>query len=89
MNDKKEMSGEVVRYKKYKTKGTGEIFIPNSIARALKWSHDDEIKLTIEILHGEQGVFLTKMKKSEIKIELLVDVAKVILALAFLLSLFR
>jgi bifunctional DNA-binding transcriptional regulator/antitoxin component of YhaV-PrlF toxin-antitoxin module len=59
------MSGRIVQYKKHEKQGSGRIFVPVSIAQALKWEDGDELNLTIEIIGEQKGIFLCK-KKSEV-----------------------
>ena len=54
------MSGRIVQYKKHEKQGSGRIFVPVSIAQALKWEHGDELNLTIEIIDEQKGIFLCK-----------------------------
>lgn len=60
--EEKIMSGRAVKYKKYEKKGSGEIYIPISVTEALKWVDGDELMLTIEVIDGNQGIFLYKKK---------------------------
>ncbi len=54
------MSGRAIKYKKYDKHGSGRLYIPVSIAQALKWKDGDDIMLTIEVVDGNKGVFLYK-----------------------------
>jgi len=54
------MSGRAVKYKKYDKQGSGQVYIPMSIAEALKWVNGDELMLTVEVVDGHKGLFLYK-----------------------------
>ena len=59
------MSGRIIRYKKHEKQGSGRIFVPVSIAQALKWEDGDGLNLTIEIIDGQKGIFLCKKRTTE------------------------
>ena len=51
----------IVKYKKYKGRGTGSVNIPKAIAGALKWKPEDEIAIEYEVINGKKGIFLYKL----------------------------
>ena len=59
------MNGETTKYYKFEKSGSGRITIPISLAKALNWTHNIEINITIEVLKGNKGLFLFK-KEEEI-----------------------
>lgn len=54
------MNGKTTKYRKYEGKGSGEIIIPISIAKALNWEDGDEINMLFEKINGKKGIFLFK-----------------------------
>ena len=54
------MNGKTTKYRKYKTRGSGEVIIPLSIARALNWKDGNEINIIFETVDGKKGIFLSK-----------------------------
>ena len=59
------MNGETTKYYKFEKSGSGRITIPISLAKALNWTHGDEINIIIEVLNGNKGLFLFKKEKDQ------------------------
>ena len=57
-----EINGEETKYYKYKAT-SGKISISNSIARALKWKHHEELQAVFKTIDGSEGLFIFKKKK--------------------------
>ena len=57
------MNGEITKYYKYKSSGSGNITIPIALAKALNWKHHDEIGIIIDVKNDQKGLFLFKKEK--------------------------
>lgn len=60
------MNGEITKYYKYNTSGSGSITIPIALAKALNWEHKDEINIIFDIKDGQHGLFFFKKKRKAI-----------------------
>ena len=54
------MNGKTVKYHFYKKYKQSNITIPVSLAQSLNWKDKDEIKIIIETVNGQIGLFLFK-----------------------------
>jgi len=54
------MNGEITKYYKYNTSGSGNLTIPIALAKALNWEHKDEINVIFDVKKGQKGLFLFK-----------------------------
>jgi len=54
------MSGKLITYRKYKSGGSGTIYVPISVAQSLGWKDGDELILSFEMIDNKKGIFLTK-----------------------------
>lgn len=59
----KNMNGEITKYYKYETSGSGTVTIPLALAKSLNWDHKDEINIVIKEVNNQVGLFLFKKKK--------------------------
>ena len=59
----KNMNGEITKYYKYETSGSGTVTIPLALAKSLNWDHKDEIYIVIKEVNNQVGLFLFKKKK--------------------------
>ena len=59
----KNMNGEITKYYKYETSGSGTVTIPLALAKSLNWGHKDPINIVIKEIEGQVGLFLFKKKK--------------------------
>jgi len=54
------MNGELTKYYKYDSSGSGSDTIPIALAKALNWEHQDEIGIIIDVKNDNKGLFLFK-----------------------------
>lgn len=54
------MNGEITKYYKYDSSGSGSVTIPIALAKALNWEHQDEIGIIIDVKNDKNGLFLFK-----------------------------
>jgi len=59
------MNGKTTKFYKYESSSSATVTIPLSLAKALDWSHKDEINIIITSYKGQTGLFMYKREKSK------------------------
>jgi len=59
------MNGEITKYYKYKTSGSGSITIPIALAKSLNWEHKDYINVIFKTINNHSGLFFFKKEKNK------------------------
>jgi len=59
------MNGETVKYNYYEGNKRSFLTIPVTMARGLSWEHGDEINITIDVVNGKKGLFLSKKESTD------------------------
>lgn len=59
------MAGHPVNYRFYEDKGISRVTIPRAIIEASKldWKDTDELKIVVETINGNKGLFIYKPAK--------------------------